>query len=182
VRAKTSRNKDLPGSLRAQPLPLTRSSLERNSRRSNNSIADLVNSNARTISRGDNQHWQSWKSHLSGQGSSQKTSRNSWTTVESRTDGTGTPRRTLSGSTRHDTTPSSQSHRTSTSGIADERPKPPSKLPPGATPIRDNADEVLCRSSSRGYMVVRRLLSLESLRQIESLRKAGSLIGLVEDQ
>jgi hypothetical protein len=31
-------------------------------------------------------------------------------------------------------------------------------------------------------MVVRRLLSLESLRQIESLRKAGSLIGLVEDQ
>jgi hypothetical protein len=48
-------------------------------------------------------------------------------------------------------------------------------------PLRDDPDHVLWKSHSRGFMILRRILSLEALRESADMRTPASLVGVMEE-
>ncbi|KAL5120734.1 hypothetical protein ACEQ8H_001213 [Pleosporales sp. CAS-2024a] len=178
-RAKTPRNKDLPGALRAQPPPLTRSSLERNSQRHDGDDARLIGCNPGTLLPNESEHNSPWDEHRVERESFQQAFGTSQTPARPNIARKRTHDWVVN--TRYGPPVSSTATQASTSSMFVERTRTPERYRK-ILPIRDASDRVLCHSRSRGYMVVRRLISLEGLRDSPAIRKAGSLIGIMEDE
>jgi hypothetical protein len=203
-RSKTEKNKDLPGVLRAEPPPLTREFLESNERRHSSSsrvfddtpdpptgdylIDRIPDAPTLRIRRGSNDSRASVRPDARSQFArhDQRVRGQSSTRQRRNTDGCQTSRSRQSSATRqaHSNSHSRQSSATRQTAQASlPRYMRGGSLPSRTqvVPLRDDSERVLVHSKSRGFKVVRNLLSLDKLRNTQP-RHVNSLEDIAAEQ
>jgi hypothetical protein len=206
MRRKNEKNKDLPESLRAQPAQSTKTNMTGiDSGTSNTRLVDQI-PNASASSR--HAAWYPWNTkndrsrHSNGDSSrhrsgSQPRSQSQRSSKESsrqpsrlqphvQSQGSkGTVCTPYSGKVTKDTSstspPSSACCTTARLLRMNEADHGNGTMPTNIKPLRDDTEHVLWRSPSRGFMVLRRMLSLEALRETANLRTPVSLVGAMEE-
>jgi hypothetical protein len=178
LRKKSAKNKDLPGPLRAQPLALTQQSLELNERRHSSSSQRLIDqipeSPHQMVRRWSNTYQEAGHSKLQLQQESKRYPAN----VKPNT----LPLWNSFDKYRHSRSRKSHEGLQILRGYQPMRDR--SRHPqPAIVPLSNDHNRVLVHSKSRGFKVVRNLLSIEKLRDMvcEQPRHVASLERMAED-
>jgi hypothetical protein len=203
-RSKTEKNKDLPGVLRAEPPPLTKEFLESNERRhssgsrlldntpdaptGNYLIDKIPDAPTLRIRRLSNDSRASVRTDARSQfaGNDQRVRAQSNTRQQRNSDGWQASNSRQSSATRkaHSNSHSRQSSATrQTAQVSLPRYMYGGSLPSRTkvVPLRDDSERVLVHSKSRGFKVVRNLLSLDKLRNTQP-RHVNSLEDIAAEQ
>jgi hypothetical protein len=185
-RSRTEKNGDLPSSLRVQPPPLTKASLEMNERRNSASSYRLVDN----IPDPPALQVRRWSNSSRGSIHTDVRSQHSRTDQRVRGDSnTRRPRSSFDGF-QYPQVRRSSATRETPRGPRPHRPATGGSLPtrPNIVPLRDDRERVLVHSKSRGFKIVRNLLSLDAMRdmanyQHDQLRHVSSVERMAhEDQ
>lgn len=182
-RFKHEGNADLPGPLRAEPAKASLADLKR--RNSNTSLVEQIPRAPPSLS--DAAWYPLDKKNNRSRCSSKESSRQALQPqLQSQSRSSAGTARTRRSSKAPELT--SQTSRTSsTCCILGRQPRHTEGeqrsgiMPSNIQPLRGDEERVLCKSRSRGYMVVRRILSLEALREAANMRTPGSLAGMMEE-
>jgi hypothetical protein len=177
VRSKSAKNKDLPGCLRAQPRPLTKEHLDTNDRRHSSSGQPLIG----RLSDAPTHRERCWSNSnpdaLRNEERLQLARRNHHTQVKQN----ALPLRQSNDRSQRSR---SQRSRDSSRGPRVYQPARGRSLHarPDIVPLSSDSNKVLVHSKSRGFKVVRNLLSIEGLRDmVMQPRHLASLERMAED-
>jgi hypothetical protein len=206
IRLRTEKNKDLPGSLRAQPAQMSRANLaDIDSGKSNTRLVEQIPKASFSSRQAARYPWVS-KNDCSQRSNGESSGRSPGSQPRFRS--RRSRRESSKDTSRSQPLPQSQSrHCTArpphSSGITDDTPHTSSPSltccttagilrmneaeqrsgvkPTRIIPLRDDPDHVLWKSHSRGFMILRRILSLEALRESADMRTPASLVGVMEE-
>jgi hypothetical protein len=163
-RSKTEKNKDLPGTLHTQPSPLTRASLEMNERRNSASSFRLLDSVPSTPTL-KVRHWSN-----SSQGTIHTDMRSHHARNDQRVRRDSSTRRPRSSYDEYQHPPARQlsTTREIPRGPRPRHPATGGSLParPKIVPLCNDSERVLVHSKSRGFKIVRNLLSIDAMRDM----------------
>jgi hypothetical protein len=178
LRNKSAKNKNLPGPLRAQPVALTQHSLQLNERRHSSSSQRLIDQ----IPEPSQQMAWRWSNTYQGPKRSGLRLQQGYREHRVNLEQNALPLQNGFDGSRH-----------SRSRLSREEPQKPRgyqatrghgwHVRPGVVPLSNDSNRVLVHSKSRGFKVVRNLLSIEGLRSMvrEQPRNVASLERMADD-
>jgi hypothetical protein len=163
-RSKTGKNKDLPGTLRAKPLPLTRASLEMNERRNSVSSHRLIDSVPDTPAL----MVRRWSNTSQGTIHTDVRSQHARNDQRVRENSSTRRPRSIYDGYQHPPARNLSATRETPRGPRPRHPATGGSLPaqPKIVPLRNDSERVLVHSKSRGFKIVRNLLSIDAMRDM----------------